>query len=165
MKGKPYRGVLGCCWWGASSMHPDIVFACSILAGVKNAPARRHSGELLLKLCRYIFTIINYGIVYQPGSSKRVRPIGYVDADWTGDRASCKSMSSYIFLLNGSPISWSSKHQDAVALSSTKSEYVSLSRGVQQALWICSWLDEVDLGLGKDPLDILLQQPWCCKSL
>lgn len=154
MKGKPYRGVLGCCWWGASSTCPDIVFVCSILAGVQNAPTRRH-WELLLKLCRYIFSTINYGIIYRPGSSKRVRPIGYVDADWAGDRASRKSMLGYIFILNGSPISWSSKRQDAVALSSTESEYVSLSQGVQQALWICSWLDEVDLGLGKDPLDIL----------
>lgn len=146
--------MLGCCWWGASSTRPNIVFACSVLAGVQNAPSRKH-WDLLLKLCRYIHSTINYGIVYRPGTSKRIKPIGYVDADWAGDKASRKSMMGYIFILNGSPISWSSKRQDAVALSSTESEYVSLSRGVQQALWMHSWLDEVDLGLGNEPLHIL----------
>ncbi|KAF5348976.1 hypothetical protein D9757_015023 [Collybiopsis confluens] len=54
MKGKPYRGILGCCWWGASSTRPDIVYACAVLSMVQNAPKQVH-WDLLIKLCRYIF--------------------------------------------------------------------------------------------------------------
>ncbi|KAF5348755.1 hypothetical protein D9757_014135 [Collybiopsis confluens] len=54
MKGKPYRGILGCCWWGASSTRPDIVYACAVLSTVQNAPQQVH-WDLLIKLCRYIF--------------------------------------------------------------------------------------------------------------
>ncbi|KAF5378214.1 hypothetical protein D9757_009170 [Collybiopsis confluens] len=38
MKDKPYRRILGCCWWGASSTRPDIVYACSSLSSVQNLP-------------------------------------------------------------------------------------------------------------------------------
>jgi hypothetical protein len=81
--------------------------------------------------------------------------IGYVDADWAGDRATRKSISGYLFLLNGAPISWSSKRQQVVAQSSTESEYILLARGVQQALWLRSWLEEVGMGLGDHPMDLL----------
>ncbi|KAF5393028.1 hypothetical protein D9757_001100 [Collybiopsis confluens] len=153
MKGKPYRGILGCCWWGASSTRPDIVYACAVLSTVQNAPKQVH-WDLLIKLCRYIFFTVRYGIIYRPGTISRIKLIGYVDADWAGDKSTRKSMSGYIFLVNGSPVAWSSKRQDSIALSSTEAEFISMSRGVQQALWMRSWLDEVELGLGDDALDI-----------
>jgi hypothetical protein len=60
-----------------------------------------------------------------------------------------------MFLLNGSPVSWSTKRQLVVAQSSTESEYILLARGVQQALWLRSWLEEVGMGLGSRPMDVL----------
>jgi hypothetical protein len=154
MKDKPFRGILGCCWWGGSNTRPDIVFSCSTLSSIQNSPTKFH-WDLLIKLCGYILFTIRYGIVYRPGTTERIKPIGYVDADLAGDKVTRKSMSGYIFLVNGSPVSWSSKRQSMVALSSTESEYISLSRGVQQAVWIRSWLDEIGLGLGENPIDIL----------
>jgi hypothetical protein len=53
--------------------------------------------------------------------------VGYVDADWRGaeDR---KSTTGYLFLLNNSPISWTSKKQQTVTLSFTEAEYVALAQ-------------------------------------
>ena len=60
----------------------------------------------------------------------------------------------YCFSLRSGAISWASRKQKIVTTSSTEAEYISLSCGVQQALWIRNWLDKVELGLGAKPLDI-----------
>lgn len=52
---------------------------------------------------------------------------GYVDSDWASDIASCNSISFYQFMNCGGPMSWCSRLQEAVALSSFKFEYVSPS--------------------------------------
>ena len=48
-------------------------------------------------------------------------------------------------MLAGGPVSWSSKLQPVVALSTTEAEYMSLTRGAQQALWMFSFMREVGL--------------------
>ena len=58
---------------------------------------------------------------------------GYSDSDWAGDRESRKSRSGFIFVLNGGPVSWCSKRQPTVALSSTEAEYIALTLAVKEA--------------------------------
>jgi hypothetical protein len=136
-----------------SSTCPDIIFACSSLSSVQNMPTHEH-WEILIKLCQYIKTTIHYGILYCRSTQETIKPIGYVNADWANNCANRCSISSYVFTINGSPVSWSSKSQSIVALSSTESEYVSLARGVQQAVWMRSWFEEVMLG-DKDPTNLM----------
>jgi hypothetical protein len=61
--------------------------------------------------------------------------IGYSDADFAND-PDRKSVSGYVFKMNGGPISWKSKKQNIVALSSTEAEYIALSEATQEALWL-----------------------------
>ena len=74
-----------------------------------------------------------------------ISPIAFVDADYGGCRDTCCSTSGYIFLMAGGPVTWSSKHQATVALSTVKAEYVAMSRCAQQMIWMHSWLDEVEI--------------------
>ena len=53
--------------------------------------------------------------------------MGYSDADWGGDREDRKSTSGYLFQVAGGPVSWRSKKQDSVALSTAEAEYMALS--------------------------------------
>ena len=53
-----------------------------------------------------------------------LRLIGYTDVDWGGDPDQCKLMSGYAFLLNDYAISWGSKKQSCITLSSMEAEYV-----------------------------------------
>ena len=53
--------------------------------------------------------------------------IGYSDADWPGDTDDCHSTNGNLFLMSGGPISWLSKKQAIVALSTSEAEYVALS--------------------------------------
>ena len=56
--------------------------------------------------------------------------IGYNDADWGSDLDECKSTSGYVFLLNNGAITWSSKKQPCIALSTMEAEYVACSIAV-----------------------------------
>ena len=70
------------------------------------------------------------------------------DADQAGNVVSCKSTSSYVFQIGTSTISWKSKLQSIVALSSTEAEYESLSNAIQEAVWLRVLLK--DIGFEKE---------------
>ena len=76
---------------------------------------------------------------------KDLRLIGYSNADWGGDVDQCKSTSGYAFLLNDSAILWSSKNQSCVALSTMEAEYVACSAATQDAGWLRSFLQHLEI--------------------
>jgi hypothetical protein len=68
---------------------------------------------------------------------------GYSDANWGGDRNDRKSHTGYLFMLNGSPISWTSKKQTTVAVSTMEAEYMALSDASKEALARMQQLSEL----------------------
>ena len=73
---------------------------------------------------------------------------GYSDSDWAGDREDRKSTSRYVFMLNNGLISWCSRRQQTVALSSTEAEYMALTLAAKETIWIRLLMTE--LGLMQD---------------
>lgn len=71
-------------------------------------------------------------------------PFGHVDADWAGDKDTRRSTTGYIFKLFGGAISWRSKLQPTVALSSTEAEYRSTTEAGQEATWLRRLLQAFD---------------------
>ena len=65
-----------------------------------------------------------------------------LDSDWAGDSTDRKSTSGYVFILAEGPISWSSKKQSAIALSSTEAEYKGVANAATQCLWLQGLLGE-----------------------
>ena len=72
---------------------------------------------------------------------------GYLDADWGGDLDAQKSTSGYDFQIGETAISWRSKKQTCVALSTAEAEYVALSSAAQESLW----LQQLFADLTKEP--------------
>ena len=68
--------------------------------------------------------------------------IGFTDSDWESDSTDRKSTSGYVFMLAEGPISWSSKKQSAIALSSTEAEYKGVVNAATQCLWLQGLLRE-----------------------
>ncbi|XP_041975764.1 secreted RxLR effector protein 161-like [Aricia agestis] len=69
---------------------------------------------------------------------------GFCDADWASSEDDRRSCTGYSFMFQGGTISWNSKRQPTVALSTTEAEYMSLSSCVQEAMWLkqlqeCFW--------------------------
>src|SRR5882757_6208512 len=67
----------------------------------------------------------------------------FTDASWGNDLADRKSTTGTVIKFNGNVISWLSKKQATVALSSTEAEYMALSAATQEALWYKTWINEV----------------------
>ena len=61
---------------------------------------------------------------------------GFVDADWAGDLDHRRSTSGYVFNLFGGAISWMSKRQAVVALSTTEAEYMAATHASKEAVWL-----------------------------
>jgi hypothetical protein len=88
---------------------------------------------------------VDLGLVYEPDSDPLT---GFVDADWGSCTEDRRSFTGYIFLLNGGPVSWDSRKQRTVALSTTEAEYMALSEGVKEAIYLQRLLQE----LGADEM-------------
>ena len=76
----------------------------------------------------------NYGIQYSKNQNDQTYDlIGYSDSDWSGDKYDRKSTTSYVFLYENVVVSWSSKKESVVALSSYEAEYIAASMAACQA--------------------------------
>ena len=89
---------------------------------------------------------MHLGLLYVKGDSELV---GYCDADWAGDHNDRKSTSGYVFQLSGAAVSWRSKKQSCVALSTAEAEYVALSSATQEAIWMKKLVSAVGLSSWK----------------
>ena len=69
--------------------------------------------------------------------------IGYSDADWAGDVKDRRSTSGSVFLLGGGAITWSSRKQSSVALSTVEAEYMALSVATQEVIWLRQLQEEL----------------------
>ena len=76
---------------------------------------------------------------------------GYVDADIAGDRDNRRSTTGYLFTVGGIVVSWVSKIQSVVALSTIEVEYVAATEASKEMIWLQRFLDELGkkLELGK----------------
>jgi len=91
----------------------------------------------------YIKNTMDYGLTYSRDAD--LTPLAYVDVDYGGCRDTHRSTSGYVFTMAGGAVTWSSKRQATVALSTIEAEYVVMSRCTQQMIWTQTWLDEVEI--------------------
>ena len=75
-----------------------------------------------------------YEILYTTSENSQL--IGYTDSDWAGSIDDKKSTSGYVFHLGLGAISWASKKQPIVALSTIESKYVVATTAACQAIWM-----------------------------
>ena len=117
---------------------PDISYAVSRVSQYSTNPNSTH-WTAVKRIFRYLAGTQHRGLYYGRHGVGR----GYTDADWGGgeDR---KSIGGYAFTLNGAAITWNSKKQATVALSSTEAEYMALTQAVKESIWLQALL--LDLG-------------------
>ena len=102
------------------------------------------------RIMRYLIESTNYGILFRRDSeSKEAMVTCYSDADWCGDKEDRRSTTGCFFQVFGAPISWCSKKQPVVALSSCEAEYIAGSYVACQAIWIRSVIEEIEVEVKK----------------
>ncbi len=140
---QPFQQLIGSLMYVSVCTRPDITYAVAALARHTSLPTDAHY-QAAKRVVRYLAGTKELGISFSRNTNAKQQPIilsGAVDSDW-GTDATRKSTSGFIFRLGGA-ISWSSKLQRCVALSSTESEYIALSACVQEAVHLRAVINEL----------------------
>ncbi|KAI5395308.1 hypothetical protein KIW84_061776 [Lathyrus oleraceus] len=95
------------------------------------------------RILRYLKGTPNMGLMYEKTSKYRLSV--YCDADYAGDRMERKSTSGNYQLLGKNLISWASKRQSTIALSTAEAEYISASLCTTQMLWMKNQLEDLQI--------------------
>ncbi|KAJ1704622.1 hypothetical protein LUZ63_004403 [Rhynchospora breviuscula] len=152
-KGKPmditlYRGIIGSLLYLTAS-RPDIMYAVCLCARYQANPKESHH-KAVKRILRYVKGTQNLGLWY--GKQTELDLVGYTDADFAGDRMDRKSTSGTCQFLGGSLVSWSSRKQTSVALSTAEAEYVAAGSCCTQLLWMMQTLRDYELEFQKVPI-------------
>ncbi|GKA07250.1 hypothetical protein Tco_0686474 [Tanacetum coccineum] len=122
----------------------DIMFSVCLCARFQEDPKTSHL-EAVKCIFRYIKGATHLGLWYPKGTN--IETVVYSDSDHAGDYVSRKSTSSIYTFIECCLASWFSKKQTALAISTTKAEYVSARKACQQALWMKQALIDYDIRL------------------
>ena len=129
---KLYQSAVGSLLYLSIATRPDITFAVSVVARYASNPRQCH-WSAVKTIFRYLKGTDSFGLLFSNDSSLCV---GYSDADWAGDCSDRRSMSGYIFTMDACAVSWRSKKQSCVALSTAEAEYMALASATQEAVWL-----------------------------
>lgn len=168
-----FRQVVGALRYLCNT-RPDIAFSVGLISRVMDRPRTSHLAAAK-RILRYVKDTMAYGILLPSKCRENEKGLyGFTDADWGGDKTDRKSTAGSVFLLGSGPISWSSKKESVVALSSCEAEYIAASMGACQAIWLDNLMQElmikkesvvelfVDnksaISLAKHPIALKLQQ-------
>jgi hypothetical protein len=138
-----YQSLIGSIMYIMLGTRPDLAFTVSALSKFSASAGQIHL-TLAKRVLRYLHKTIDMGITYSRTGSdiQQLQPtsnaslVGYTDSDWAGDTSDRKSTGGFVFLLAGGAISWRSKKQTIVALSTTEAEYIAASEASREALWL-----------------------------
>ncbi|KAJ9515360.1 hypothetical protein QJQ45_006621 [Haematococcus lacustris] len=135
-----YSALVGSLLYLTCCTRPDIAFAVGALARHMSAPTKQHWLAACSVLC-YLKGTADQGLLFGGVSGLQ----GYSDADYAGDKDTARSTTGYIFTLNGGAISWSSRLQPTVAMSTAEAEYMAASSAAKEALWLRKLMRDLQL--------------------
>ena len=137
-----YQSAIGSLNYAAISTRPDISVAVGMLSQFMQSPSQTH-WTAVKRVLRYIKGTLDYGLKFS--YSDNFVLYGYSDSDWAGCVMSRKSTSGHVFRIGECTVSWRSKKQPVVALSSTEAEYVALCEAAQETTWLRHLLYDIGL--------------------
>jgi hypothetical protein len=141
---KEYQKQIGSLIYLVTATRPDLAYPVGLLARFMSNPDSTHF-KALDRIWQYLIYSKDYGLIYQ-FPSKSIDLLGYSDSDWGGDY-SRKSTTGYLYLLGDlnikTAISWNSKLQKTIALSSCEAEYMALKEAIKENLYIKSLIKQI----------------------
>ncbi|KAG2871790.1 hypothetical protein PC117_g28168 [Phytophthora cactorum] len=151
----PFREAVGALMHLMTATRPDIAYAVGYVSRFMEKPQEEH-WVAVKRIFRYLQGTKTHGICFKPGNNIDFR--GYSDADWAGDLADRKSTSGYTFMLMGAPVSWGSKKQSSVSLSTSEAEYIALSLAIQEGKWIHRLLCEILAAANETGPELMIRE-------
>jgi hypothetical protein len=140
-----YRAMIDSLLYLTAS-RPDIMFSVCLCAMYQANPKESHL-VALKRILRYVKGTLNLGLWYDRQTELNL--IGFIDANFIGDGLDKKSTSGTCQFLRGSLVSWSSRKQTSVALSTAEAEYIAAGSCCTQILWMIQTLQDYNLCFRK----------------
>ncbi|XP_074266507.1 uncharacterized protein LOC141589782 [Silene latifolia] len=125
---------------------PDLSYAVHILSRFLHQPRRDHM-DAALRVVRYLKGKPGQGILLRSDSDLQVS--GWCDSDYAGCPQTRRSVSGWIVFLGASPISWKTKKQQTVSLSSAEAEYRSIANVLCELKWLRGLLASLGIPSSK----------------
>ncbi|KAJ9514290.1 hypothetical protein QJQ45_012314 [Haematococcus lacustris] len=135
-----YSALVGSLLYLSCCTRPDIAFSVGALARHMSAPTKQHWAAACTVLC-YLKGTSEQGLLFGGVTGLQ----GFTDADYAGDKDTARSTTGYLFTLNGGAISWSSRLQPTVAMSTAEAEYMAASSATKEALWLRKLMRDLQL--------------------
>ncbi len=123
-----------------SHTRPDIAYAVSVVSQFMHSPSEDHMNAVL-RILRYLKSAPGKGLMFSKHGHLNID--GYSDADWAGNVTDRKSTSGYFTFVGGNLVTWRSKKQNVVALSSAEAEFRGMTKGICELLWLRKLLTEL----------------------
>ena len=143
-----YRSMIGSLLYLIAS-RPDISYNVRVCAKYQANPKESHM-TALKRIIKYVKTTAEFGVWYSKDTSDVLA--GYLDADWVRNANDRKSTSGGCFYVGNNLVSWMSKKQNSISLSTVEAEYIAAGSCCPQLLWIQKLLH--DYGICQKHLTI-----------
>jgi transposase InsO family protein len=131
MKKTPYREAVGSLMYASVASRPDITFAISALSQFLENPGQVH-WEAVKRIFRYLAGTKTHALTY---GNERHELMGYTDADGSSQEHR-HAISGFTFLIDGGAVSWASRKQELVTLSTAEAEYVAATHAAKECIWL-----------------------------
>ena len=131
----------------------DISYSVGVCARYQSNPKESHM-IALKRIIKYVKTTANFGVWYSKDTNDVLA--GYSDADWARNADDRKSTSRCCFYVGNNLVSWISKKQNYIYLSTAEAEYIAVDSCCTQLLWMQKLL--LDYGIHQEHLTI------CCNN-
>lgn len=137
----PYREAVGCLMYLAVATRPDIAYAVNFASQFLEKPGQQH-WAIVKRIFKYIKGTSRLGIRYD-AASKTGMLEAYSDADYANDATTRRSISGIVIKYSGGAITWASRRQDCISLSTTEAEYIASSEATKDIIWLTRLFDEI----------------------
>ena len=122
-----------------SHTRPDIAYAVSIVSQFMHNPSEDHM-DVIIRILRYLKSSPGKGLLFSKNGHLRINV--YTDADWARNILDRRFTLGYFMFVGGNLVTWRSKKQNVVALSSAEAEFRGMTKGFCELLWIKRLLTE-----------------------
>src|SRR4051812_27412725 len=150
MKNLPYQSAVGSLMYAMTGTRPDIAYAVGAVSAYNSNPGEAH-WKAVKRIIRYLKGTRDLELEYRH-DGKAIE--GFSDADWGGNLDDRRSTTGYVFMLYGGAVTWNSKRQPTVALSTTEAEYMALGQTTKESTWLKNLLAEIGYMSQNEPVRI-----------
>lgn len=141
---KPFRAVVGSLMWVANQTRPDISNAVRAVARHSHNPKMKH-WKAAMKILKYLRGTSNLGLTFRKSAEWLCGKIElYADANYASAETDRRSVSGAAVMLGGAAVCWFSRTQKCVTLSTSEAEYVAMTDGLKEALYVRNVLSFID---------------------